>query len=142
MGAITDETGTGVVVFGTGPTVSLPIINNFKLGYTVTVASATPLVLTVSSNNQQVITGTLAQTITLPVTSTLVTGLRYKINNNGTGVITINSSGGNSVATLAPGESVTITCIGTALTTAADWDLEFNRPYPDPTVTGLLFGGM
>ena len=141
-GALTDETGTGANVFGTGPTISLPLIDNIKLGYTTTVTSGTPYVLTAASNNQQFFTGTTAQTVTLPVTSTLVLGLVYIINNNSTAVLTLNSSGGNLATTVGAGEAVTVTCIGTALTTAADWDVALNRPYPDPYVSGFLLGGM
>ena len=45
--------------------------NNHIEGYTTTVSSATPIVLTVASAQLQYITGTTAQTVTMPVTSTL-----------------------------------------------------------------------
>ena len=58
----------------------------------------------------------------LPVTSTLQTGWSYHIVNNSTGNITIQSSGLNTVITVIPGTTAMVTCIGTALTTAADWE--------------------
>ena len=44
-----------------------------------------------------------------------------------TGNLTVNSSGGNLVITIIPGVTVQCRCIGTALTTAADWDPEYNE---------------
>jgi hypothetical protein len=120
----TSSTGSGNVVLGTGPTISLPLIDNIKFGYTTTVTSASAVTLTSTSNNQQYFTGSTAQTVALPVTSTLVTGLRYRFVNNSTQSITVNSSGGNLVATILSGQSITITCIGTTLTTAADWNID------------------
>jgi len=57
-GVISDETGSGALVFGTGPTVSLPIINNIKQGYSTTVTAAGTTTLTVNSNRVQFFTGT------------------------------------------------------------------------------------
>jgi hypothetical protein len=124
-GVISDETGSGALVFGTAPTVSLPVIDNIKLGYTTTATAAGTTTLTAASNRQQLFTGTTTQTIVLPVTSTLTTGMGYEIENNSTGNLTINSSGGNLVATVVPGVTAHIMCIGTTLTTAADWDADF-----------------
>jgi len=125
LSAITDETGTGVLVFGTAPTISLPVINNIKTGYTTTATAAGSTTLTVNSNYCNVFTGTTTQTIVLPVTSTLTAGMAYEIENNSTGNLTVNSSGGNLVATVLPGTTAHIMCIGTTLTTAADWDADF-----------------
>jgi hypothetical protein len=122
---ITNETGTGVLVFGTAPTISLPVIDNIKLGYTATATAAGTTTLTASSNCQQLFTGSTTQTVVLPVTSTLVAGMGYYIENNSTSNLTVNSSGGNLVATVIPGTNYHVVCIGTTLTTAADWDGEF-----------------
>jgi len=122
---VSDETGSGALVFGTAPTISLPVIDNIKLGYTATATAAGTTTLTVSSNRQQLFTGTSTQTVVLPVTSTLVAGMSYEIENNSTGNLTVNSSGGNLVATVIPGTNLHVVCIGTTLTTAADWDAEF-----------------
>jgi hypothetical protein len=122
---ISDETGSGALVFGTGPTITLPVINNSKPGFSTTATAAGTTTLTVNSNYHQFFTGVTTQTIVLPVTSTLVTGMGFQIENNSTGNLTVNSSGGNLVVTVLPGTSVHCLCIGTALTTAADWDAEF-----------------
>jgi hypothetical protein len=87
----------------------------------------------VASNYRQFFTGTSTQTIVLPVTSTLVTGMAYEIENNSTGTLTVNSSGGNLVGTIPSGVCAHAVCIGTTLTTAADWDWDY---ISTTTITG------
>jgi hypothetical protein len=99
-------------------------INNPKFGYTTTATAGGTTTLTAASTNQQYFTGTLNQTIVLPVTSTLQLGLRYRIVNNSTGTLTITSSGGNSVTTVLSGAATTVTCVLTSGTTAASWDID------------------
>ena len=127
------NTGTGNNVLGTAPTISLPVIDNIKMGYSTTATAGATTTLTVSSNYRQFFTGTLAQTIVLPVTSTLVTGMAYEIENNSTGTLTVNSSGGNLVGTIPAGVCAHAVCIGTTLTTAADWDWDY---ISTTTITG------
>jgi hypothetical protein len=109
------------------------VINNIKMGYTTTATAAGTTTLTVSSNYRQFFTGTTTQTIVLPVTSTLVTGIAYEIENNSTGLLTVNSSGGNLVGTIPAGVCAHAVCIGTTLTTAADWDWDY---ISNTTITG------
>jgi len=130
--------GTNANVAGTldvtgTTTLTNPVINNIKMGYTTTATAAGTTTLTVSSNYRQFFTGTLAQTIVLPVTSTLVTGIAYEIENNSTGTLTVNSSGGNLVGTVPAGVCAHAVCIGTTLTTAADWDWDY---ISTTTITG------
>jgi len=110
-----------------------PVINNIKMGYTTTATAAGTTTLTVSSNYRQFFTGSTTQTIVLPVTSTLVTGMAYEIENNSTGLLTVNSSGGNLVGTIPAGVCAHAVCIGTTLTTAADWDWDY---ISTTTITG------
>jgi hypothetical protein len=136
-------TGTGKMVLDTSPTITgltangvtatLPVINNIKMGYSTTATAAGTTTLTVSSNYRQFFTGTLAQTIVLPVTSTLVTGMAFEIENNSTGLLTVNSSGGNLVGTIPAGVCAHAVCIGITLTTAADWDWDY---ISTTTITG------
>jgi len=91
-------------------------------GFTTTVTSGTPVVLTNSSTYYQQFTGSTAQTITLPVTSTLALGWTFHIVNNSTANLTVNSSGGNLVFTIIPGTTAMVTCIATAGTGAANWE--------------------
>ena len=111
----------------TNKTLTFPVIDNIQLGYTTTATAAGTTTLTATSNRYQRFTGSTTQTIVLPVTSTLATGVSYEIENASTGNLTVNSSGGNLVITVIPGVSVQCMCIGTSLTTAADWDPEYNE---------------
>jgi hypothetical protein len=111
----------------TNKTLTFPVIDNIKLGYTTTATAAGTTTLTATSNRYQRFTGSTTQTIVLPVTSTLATGVSYEIENASTGNLTVNSSGGNLVVTVIPGVSVQCMCIGTAGTNAADWDPEYNE---------------
>ena len=94
------------------------------MGYTSTVTSATPVSLSNTSSYYQQFTGSTAQTITLPVTSTLAQGWTFHIvnNNTPTGDLTVNSSGGNLVITVPPGTTAMVTCILNSGTTAASWE--------------------
>jgi hypothetical protein len=105
-------------------TVTNPVINNIKLGYTTTATAAGTTTLTAASNHQQFFTGTLAQTIVLPVTSTLALGMGYSIENNSTGTLTVQSSGANTITTIPAGVTTQFTCILITGTTAASWDYD------------------
>jgi hypothetical protein len=96
------------------------------VGYTTTVTSASPVTLTASSTYNQFFTGSTAQTVVLPVVSTLAQGWTYQITNTSTANLTVNSSGSNLVATVIPGTTVVFVCILTSGTTAASWNYEVN----------------
>lgn len=119
-GAYLSATTAGVASWSSlGPATYATIV-----GYTTTVTSASPVTLTSSSTFYQFFTGSTAQTIVLPVTSTLATGWTFNIVNNSTADITVNSSGSNLVATCLPGTTLRLICILTSGTTAASWDFE------------------
>ena len=63
LSTISDETGTGNVVFNTGPTISLPLINNIKQGYTSTATAASTTTLTSASNRYQRFTSIYATSL-------------------------------------------------------------------------------
>lgn len=102
--------------------------NNFIEGYTTTATAGGTTTLTVSSTYQQYFTGTSAQTVQMPVASTLVLGQTWLIDNNSTGAVTIQSSGGNTIATLPAGASAAVTCILTSGTSAASWNAILTPP--------------
>ena len=106
---------------GTGATSSVGAMANL-IGFTSTVTSATPVTLTNASTYYQLFTGSTAQTVTLPVTSTLQQGWSFHIVNNSTTALTLNSSGGNLVLSIIAGTTVMVTCILTTGTTAASWE--------------------
>ena len=115
---------TGVLPLANGGTnaASAPAAMASLMGFTTTATAGTTTTLTNASSYYQVFTGSSAQTIQLPVTSTLGTGWTYHICNNSTGTLTVNSSGGNAVITVPAGITAMVTCIGITLTTAADWE--------------------
>lgn len=94
----------------------------FVGSFTTTATAAGTTTLTVSSNPQQEFTGVTTQTVVLPVVTTLPkTGFAFYIINNSTGALTVNSSGGNLVQTVAASGRVLITCVLLTGTTAASW---------------------
>lgn len=110
---------------GTGASTAPAAMANL-MGFTTTATAAGTTTLTNTSTFQQVFTGTSTQTIVLPVTSTLAQGWSFEITNNSTGNLTVNSSGGNLVATILPGTTASLVCILTSGTTAASWDYDVN----------------
>ena len=96
-------------------------LNNLQLGYTTTATAAATTTLLATSTWAQYFTGATTQTVVLPVTSTLALGHSFYIQNSSSGALTVNSSGGNLVATIAPGASALVTCILITGTTAASW---------------------
>lgn len=109
---------------GTTVTTTLPGVSpNFASGYTTTATAAGTTTLTVASTRFQFFTGTTTQTVVLPVTSTLFTGLSYTVANNSTGVVTVQSSGANNVLVMGPQSVATFVCILTSGTTAASWQV-------------------
>lgn len=120
------QTFNGNVVFSTtslsGTNLS---VNNLIEGYTTTATSASTTVLTSSSTNHQYFTGATTQTVVLPVTSTLTTGWSYTIHNESSGLVTVQSSGLNSILILAGGTSATFICILASGTSAASWDYDY-----------------
>jgi hypothetical protein len=106
---------------GTGKT-SAPAAMANLIGFTTTVTAAGTTTLTNTSSYYQLFTGSTTQTVVLPVTSTLQTGWSFHICNNSTGALTINSSGSFLVISVPAGVTVMCTCIGTTVTTAADWE--------------------
>ena len=92
-------------------------------GYTTTATAAGTTTLTVASTRQQFFTGTSTQTVTLPVTSTLVLGQTFLVRNLSTGIVTVNSSGANVVLAIPSLTTAIFTCILTSGTTAASWSV-------------------
>lgn len=99
--------------------------NNWTGGYATTATAAGTTVLTVTSSYDQFFTGSTTQTVTLPVTSTLTLGHEFRIVNNSTGAVTVQSSGANTVLVLAAGTSAIFDCILTSGTTAASWSYKY-----------------
>jgi hypothetical protein len=138
--------GTGVTSVTTSPTASsfagwdanknMSLNNSLESG-TSTVTSATTTTLTVSSPKIQYFTGTTTQTVVMPVVSTLAQYQTFSIINSSTGVVTVQSSGANTIVAMAAGTRSTLTCISTSGTTAASWDFTSSSNASGTTGTGL-----
>lgn len=100
--------------------------DSFIAGYTTTATGAGTTTLTVNDTQQQYFTGTLAQTVVLPVTSTLVLGQQFNIVNSSTGLVTVQSSGANNIVIMAAKTRLLVTCILTSGTTAASWQSNYS----------------
>ena len=118
--AITSGT-LGLTRGGTGKTTAPAAMANL-MGYTSTATAGGTTTLDNTSSYYQQFTGTLAQNIVLPVTSTLQTGWTFHIVNNSTVNIFVQSSGTNAIITVPSNTTAMVTCIATAGTTAADWE--------------------
>jgi len=116
--------GSGVSLSSdsTGITIGSSVVN--VGGYTTTATAGGTTTLTSTSTYSQYFTGTLNQTVVLPVVSTLSLGFQFKIINKSTGTITVNSSGGNTLIVVASLTTVTITCVLTSGTGIASWNVE------------------
>jgi len=99
--------------------------NNFLSGYATTATAAATTTLLVGSKRQQFFTGVTTQTVLMPVTSTLVLGQSFYIVNNSTGVVTVQSSGANTIKAMAAGSTLLVTCIAITGTTAASWNIQY-----------------
>lgn len=101
--------------------------NNFLASYTTTVTAAGTTTLTVGSTQTQFFTGATTQTVKMPVTSTLGLGYQYYIVNTSSGVVTVQSSGSNTIIAMAANTVARLTCILTSGTTAASWFAEYDQ---------------
>ena len=97
-------------------------INNLIEGIDLTPTSATPIVFTVATPYNQYFSGSLAQTITMPIVSTLKIGMAWMINNKSSQIVTVNSSGGNLIVSIPGGMASIIMCVSLSGTTASSWD--------------------
>lgn len=95
--------------------------NGGAFAYTTTATAAGTTTLTSASTFIQRFTGTLAQTVVLPVTSTLSLGQQFQIINDSTGTLTIKSSGANNIILPVGTTTTLLTCVNLAVTTAAGW---------------------
>lgn len=134
-------TGTGNFVGANTPTLITPVLgaatgtsivlsgkataNNVISGFATTVTAAGTTTLLVSSPQNQEFTGSTTQTVVMPVTSTLALGQQYYIINNSSGIVTVQSSGANTIQAMNGGSSLLLTCVLTSGTTAASWQASY-----------------
>jgi len=117
----TQVTGTlPIANGGTNATSAGAAVANL-FGFTSTATAGGSTTLTNTSTIFQLFTGTSNQTVVLPVVSTLAQGWTFTLTNTSTGTLTLNSSGGNLVASIVPNSSISVVCISTSGTSAASW---------------------
>jgi hypothetical protein len=118
--------GSDGVITATG-TISTPKLSavNVLLGYSTTATAGTTTTLTSASNHLQFFTGTLTQTVQMPVTNTLALGWQFTIFNNSTDLVTVTSSGGGTIVILVGGTRAIVTCIQASGTTPSIWDCKY-----------------
>ena len=101
--------------------------NSFIAGYATAATAAATTTLTVASAALQYFTGTTTQTVLLPVANTLVLGQSFTIFNSSTGIVTVQSSGANTVQAMASGTSAVFTCILASGTSSASWSVVYSN---------------
>lgn len=101
---------------GSGILFAANFISNIN---TITTAAGTTA-LSVFSAAVQLLIGSTTHTMTMPSAS-VVAPQSWKFVNTSSGAITINSSGGNLIKTLAAGASTVVTALQATPTTAAHW---------------------
>jgi hypothetical protein len=94
---------------------------NFLSAFTTTVTAAGTTTLTIGSSQIQEFTGSTTQTVVLPTTS-VPAGAEYKIINNSTGLVTVQSSSGAQVHVLASVTEAKFTALVATPTLPAHWE--------------------
>lgn len=90
--------------------------------FTQTATAGGTTTLTVTSKQNQIFTGTLNQTVTLPDATTTSSGWYYWIINSSTGVVTVNDNGSNLVTTVNAGDAARIFLTSNASANGS-WDV-------------------
>lgn len=123
--AIQTKLGTGSSVpltsGGTGKTTAPAAMANL-MGYASTATAGTTTTLSNVSSYYQQFTGTLNQTVQLPLTSTLALGWTFHIVNNSTGNLSVVSNTSVAIITIPAGTTAMATCIDITVDTLAAWE--------------------
>jgi len=93
-------------------------------GYATTATAGGTTTLTATSAVNQFFTGTLTQTVVLPVVATLSLGQQFTIHNNSTDTVTVTSSGSNTLGFVYANTTLTFTCILITGTDTSSWDVD------------------
>lgn len=96
--------------------------NNFVSNFTTTATAAGTTTLVSGNSAQQYFTGSTTQTVLMPVASTLVLGYSYTIVNLSSAVVTVQSSGANTIQAMASNTQLVLTTISMAGTGTASWN--------------------
>lgn len=108
--------------------------NAFMPGFTTTATSAGTTTMTIASTQTQVWTGSTTRTVLLPTTG-VIAGQQYTIYNRSTGVVTVQSSAGNTIQAMAANTNLTVTALVNTPTSAANWDASYAAKGNNGTAT-------
>ena len=120
--SLVGQSGDGAFAGTDQPAFLEPTADNFINGATLVTTAAGTTTLTVTSTYTQIMQGSTTETVVLPVVSTLPQiGYGYLIVNDSSGVVTVNSSGSNLVATIPAGSWCFVVAQLLTGTSAASW---------------------
>lgn len=128
----TGHGGTGVTSVTIAPTASSFAgwdansnlsTNALIAGFTTTATAAGTTTMTIASTETQVWTGSTTQTVKLPTTS-VVAGGAYRVINLSSGVVTVQSSGANTIWAQPANSTGIYTAVVATPTTAANWTVD------------------
>jgi hypothetical protein len=94
--------------------------NNYIAGYTTIATAGATTTLTVASAHFQRLTGTLTQTVKLPVATTMALGQGFIIDNDSSANVALQDSTASALTTIVPGMAVYV-FLETNTTAAGDW---------------------
>jgi hypothetical protein len=122
IGLTTHVSGTLPIANGGTNATTAAAANANLQGFTTTATATATTALTNTSTYYQYFTGTLTQTVTLPLNTDIQNGWSFHIANNSTGNLTVNSNSGALVCTILPQTTAHVTCVNATVNTAAAWD--------------------
>ena len=97
-------------------------VNRLNQANSNTAAAGGTTALTAASTYSQTLTGTGAQTFTMPDATTLATGVAFVFNNNATGTLTLANYAATTIGTITPGGAVELVLLNNS-TTGGTWDV-------------------
>lgn len=113
--------------------------NNVALAYNTTATSAATTTMVVGDKYLQYWTGATTHTVKMPVVSTLpYLGFPFKIVNLSSGVVTVQSSGANTIQAMATNTQLMLTAILITGTATASWDWVYGPVQAGITGSGSL----
>jgi hypothetical protein len=102
-------------------------VNRLNQSNTSTASAGGTTALTAASSYSQTLTGTLAQTYTMPDATTLTGGVAFVFNNNSTGTLTLQSYTTAAIGTLTAGGAVELVLLDNS-TSSGVWDVHGYLP--------------
>lgn len=114
--------------------------NNAALNTTSTVSSGGTIAMSTASSHNQIVTGTLAETFTLPNATVLTVGWVYQFINDTAQTITVNNNGGGLVASIPIGGRVELICTNTGSANGT-WEPLNTTGIPLPLTSAHLYVG-